>query len=171
MGTDFTLLEALVTKIVDDLNSLGYKRAVFRYDWSNALECLINVVKLRWHGEVVPEVTPEGDPASAGNAEGGVGLLKAHTRSLKYALEQNLGVQVPDTHNILTWLVYYACQSYNRFRTGSDGRTPRERVIGRKGDSPVAGFGESVWYKPLQPRGRPPPLDERFQIGYFVWFL
>ena len=60
MGTDFTLLEALLAKIVEDLDPLGYKRAVFRYDGSNALNALINVVKMRWSGEVVPEITPEG---------------------------------------------------------------------------------------------------------------
>ena len=153
MGTDFVLLEALVAKIIADLNSLGYRKVVFRYDGSTAFESLINVVKLRWDCEVIPEVTPEGDPASNGNAECGVGLLKSHTRTIKYALEEQIGMQVPSDHNLLTWMVHFASESYNRFHVGSDGRTPKERVIGRKGGAPIARFGESVWYKPLHPRG------------------
>ena len=69
MGTDFVLLEALVAKIIEDLDSLGYKRVTFRCDGSSALESLINVVRMRWTGEVVPETAPEGDPAANGNAE------------------------------------------------------------------------------------------------------
>ena len=141
MGTDFVLLESLVACIVRDLDALGYRKAIFRYDGSAALDSLISVVKSKWSGDMIPEITPEFDPSSNGNAERGVGLLKNHVRTLKYFLEEQLGVPIPDDHNILTWMVAHASTCYNRYHLGADGRTPKERVLGRKLGPPLAQFG------------------------------
>ena len=100
-----------------------------------------------------------------------MGLLKSHTRTVKYSLEEQLGIQIPNDHNLLTWMVHFASETYNRFHVGSDGRTPRERCIGRKGAAPLARFGESVGYKPLLPKGKAPTLDERFRQGFFVGYV
>ena len=97
--------------------------------------------------------------------------MKNHTRTIKVALERKLGVGIPSTHDLLTWIVSYACLSYNRYHVGPDGRTPQERIMGRKVPPPQAHFGESVWYKPLCAQGRPPPLEERYRAGFMVSYV
>ena len=170
-GTDFDTFGALVDIIVKDLDSLGYKKACFRSDGEGSLLAVLDAIKTRWSAEVIPEVTPEGDSASNGSAECGINILKGHTRTLKYDLEAKLDLQIDDTHNLLTWLVSYAALSYNLFHVGPDGRTPRERVLGRKVGPPIARFGEAIWYRPLLSQGRPPALQERFQPGFFINYI
>ena len=97
--------------------------------------------------------------------------MKNHVRTVKFSLERHLGVAIPNDHNLLTWVVHYASMTYNKFHIGADGRTPRERIIGRKIGPAMAKFGESVWWKPLISRGRAPPLDERFRLGFFVSYV
>ena len=113
-GRNFPAYQNLLHQICDDLNGLGYPRVCFRSDGEPALQCVLGDVKARWQGEVVPEATPEGDSSSNGNAECGVGLMKGHTRTLKFALERKLGIPLPENHNIFTWRVKFAASTYRR---------------------------------------------------------
>ena len=94
--------------------------------------------------------------------------MKGHVRSVKLELESGLGVTIPDTHCILSWIVKFACSTYYRYHIGADGRTARERVKGRKAPAPQAQFGEAVWWMPLTPDGNPGALEPRFYEGFFV---
>ena len=91
------------------------------------------------------EKTAEGDHASNGSGECGVGLMKGHVRTIKLALERNLNQPIPESHNLMTWLVQYAARAYNKYHVGMDGKTPKPRVIGRPVPGLVAQFGESVF--------------------------
>ena len=55
-----------------------------------------------------------------------------------------------------------------RYRTGSDGKTPHEKIRGRKCKEPIVPFGELVWYKQLkeshEQRGK---LETTWQEG--IW--
>ena len=66
-----------------------------------------------------------------------IGLMKGHVRTLKFDTESLIGKEIPDTHNLLTWLVKYAASAYNRFHVGTDGRTPFERLVGRRSLIPL----------------------------------
>ena len=143
-GCDFPAFDTLVKRIVRNLIRLGYKRAAFRSDGEPAIQAVMNAVIQAWPGEVIPEQSAEGDHSSNGNAEGGVSIMKGHVRTCKISLEHKLGSEIPETHPLLSWLVYYACQAYNRYHLGPDGRSPRERVLGRRVSGPVACFSESI---------------------------
>ena len=93
---------------------------------------MLDLVKEKWSGEVVPELIPEGDHNSHGSGECGVGLMKGHVRSVKVGLEEKLGCPIPENHNLMTWVVDYAGGSYRRFHVGRDGKCPLERILGRK---------------------------------------
>ena len=56
----------------------------------------------------------------------------------------------PPTHDILAWLVEHAMSIDQRTAVGSDGKTPMDRIRGRRGRSVMAVFGESVMYIPLR---------------------
>ena len=151
-----------------DLDGLGYKRICCRSDNDAGLCKLLRLLKERWAGELILEQTPEGDHNANGSAECSVGLMKGHVRSVKIALEEKIGCEIPATHNLMTWVVAFARSSYRKYHIGKDGRSPMERVFGRTPNGPAAHFGEAVWWKPLSPSSRPGALEERFQDGYFA---
>ena len=160
-GREFATYENLLSMITDDLDGLGYDRVCFRSDGEPALTCVLEDIRLRWKGQVVPESSAEGDSSSNGNAECGVGLMKGHVRTLKIALERQLGCEISEDHGLLSWLVRHAASTYRRFHVGVDGRTPLERITGRRTGGPIAHFCEAVWWMPLHPKGKPPALDAR----------
>ena len=82
-GLDFQTYDNLAQLILADLEWLGYKKAIFRSDGEPALKALLSDIKSRWNGEATLEQSAEGDPASNGNAECGVGLMKGHVRTHK----------------------------------------------------------------------------------------
>ena len=169
-GTGFSTYDNLISLIIADLQWMGYTRIAFRSDGEPALLRVLADIKEKWGGEIVPEASAEGDSSSNGSAECGVGLMKGHTRSIKHGLERKLQRRIPEGHNLLTWLVRFAASSYRRFHVGSDGRTPIERLTGRRTHGPMAGFGESIWWMPLQVHGRAAPLETRYQTGFFLGY-
>ena len=57
---------------------------------------------------------------------------------------------------------------HNRFATGRDGKTPRERLRGKHKMRPMAEFGESVWYLPeFWPDGKIRQMEPNLFAG--IW--
>ena len=133
----FTTYSNLLTALSKDLKGLGYKRVCLRSDGENPITKVLSDLSQWFPGEVIEEVTAEGDSQSNGNAEGGINIMKGHVRTIKLDLEMKLKTIIPEDHNLMTWLVKYASQSYNRFHMGQDGRSPNERVLGRKILGPI----------------------------------
>ena len=71
-------------------------------------------------------------------------------RAWKDTLDDAIGDTVPPNHAILTWLVEHVASIDRRAAVGQDGKTPLERIRGRKGRDVMAQFGESVLYLPLR---------------------
>ena len=108
-------------------------------------------------------------PQSNGAAEGAVGILKGMIRTTKKALEKRIGQPLRSDHPLITWIVQHASGMQRRFKMGHDGRTPHERLVGRKVHTPVAELGECVWYMALRSSAdRLAPLEDRYQEGYFM---
>ena len=85
---------------------------------------------------------------SNGNIERAVGLRTSQARTLKAALEHHIGTRVPPDGRILRWLVEFAAHMMNRCDIGSDGKTPLQRLHGRKDNTPILEFGEKILYMP-----------------------
>ena len=105
--------------IVQDLDTLGDHRVVFRCDNEPSILALLWAVKLAWTGHVVQETSAEGDPQSNGAAESSVTVVKRYVRSIKLAVESASGVEVPADHDVLTWFVSYATSMHRRFLSRS----------------------------------------------------
>ena len=151
------------------LDGLGYKRVTFRSDNELAILAFLKNMKNAWNGEVVPEAADVGEPQSNGAAEGAVGILKGLVRTNKLSLEAQVGAPLPEDHVLITWLVLQAGTLQRRFRIGHDGRTPHERLVGRKNSTPVAEFGEKVWFIKLRSTNdRLPALGERYIDGFYL---
>lgn len=168
-GVDFPALAQSLGSILTELEHLGYKRVIFRSDNEPSLLAFLRVLKQRWSSEVIDEHATTGDPKSNGAAENAVKLVKGLIRSLKDDLESRLGTSIPETHGLLSWLVRQAAYVYRQYSLGPDGRTPHERLTGRRSRPAVAEFCERVWWMPLQtPANRLPPLGARCESGFYL---
>ena len=168
-GVDNTLTDRVVGLVCNDLTSLGYKRITIRSDNEPTIEAFLRLVTRRWGGEVVPDSSAEGDPKSNGAVENAVRIEEGLVRTVKDALEERVGQPLPQDHGLITWIVPYAASMYRRCAIGADGRTPSERITGRKFGGKVAEFGERVWWMPLQTSSsKLPVLGARFEPGWYL---
>ena len=88
-------------------------------------------------------------------------------RTMKSALEQRLGVTIEEGSPVMAWMAEAAGALIHRFAVGADGKTAHERIRGKRTASPMAEFGERVWYKPtMKNRAK---LDPRWLEG--VWLM
>ena len=73
--------ELVVAKIIDDLNTLGYRRVLVRTDGEPAILDLWNKIKERWWGEIVKVESATGDHNSNGDAEQAVQKIEDDVRT------------------------------------------------------------------------------------------
>ena len=82
------------------------------------------------------------------------------------ALEEKLGGKLGADDSIFPWLILHAGTVLNIFLVGHDGKTPHERLRGRKSKRELMEFGKSVHFLPLNVSDQP-NVDARFHDG--VW--
>ena len=85
--------------------------------------------------------------------ERGVQTIQGMVRTLRRAMEEKWMVKLLE-NALWTWLVEYAEWLVNRAEVGHDGRTPYERLNGKKARLPGMEFGEAVMSK-RRPQGGP----------------
>ena len=78
----------------------------------------------------------------------------SQSRTLKAALEHRIGARVPPDARILCCLVEFAAFLMNRCDIGSDGKTPLHNLHGRRDNTPILEFGETILYVAEPARGR-----------------
>ena len=71
---------------------------------------------------------------------------------------------------IWCWLVEFAAYLMNRCDTGSDEKTPLQRLHGQRDNTPILEFGENILYMPAKP-ARGGKWEPRFHPGVFVGML
>ena len=129
-----------VSYVVGWLQGPGHKRIVLRSDNERSLIALPKVVIAAMPGvEAVQRTSPEGDRQANGLAEVGVREIKGQIRVLRSQLEENLGRRLEADEPLHAWLPRHAANCINRFRIGSDGRTPEQRS-GKKVEQASAYF-------------------------------
>ena len=93
--------------------------------------------------------------------------LAGQDRTLKAAMEHRMGTRVPTDARILCWLVEFATYLTNRRDIGSDGKTPLQRLHGRRDNTLILEFGEKILYMLAKPvKGG--KWEPRFHPGVFV---
>ena len=111
-----------------------------------------------------------GESQSTGIIERAVGLVAGQARTLKAALEHRIGARVPPHARILCWLVEFAAYLMNRCDVGSDGKTPLQRLHGRRDNTPILEVGEKILCMPAK-SARGGKWEPRFHSGVFVGML
>ena len=148
-GTEFPWIAKRAARFIDQL---GHNRVTLRYDTEPAIEALAREIgQARQEGsQTVPERLPVGESQSDGIIERAVGLVAGQARTLKAALEHRIGVRIQPDARILCWLVEFAAYLTDKCDTGSDGKTPLQKLRGRKDNTPILEFGKRILCMPAK---------------------
>ena len=164
--------ERSVAALASELKAGGYRRSIVRSDGEPAIKSNIRDAVLHAMTdsaqEFLTEVVSKGQSPGNGLAEGAIKEVKAKIRTLRQALEEGIGRVVPETHDILAWLVTHAAHTINWYRVGTDGKTPFQRRTGKGFKRVVAPFGQKVlWMEPGKLVSRI-ESDSRWKEGIFL---
>ena len=152
-GTEFPWIAKTAAKFIDQL---GHNRVTLGCDNEPAIEALARDIAqvLQERSQTLPERPPVGESQSNGIIERAVGLVVGQARTLKAALEHRMAARVPPDARILCWLVEFAAYLMNRCDIGRDGKTPQQRLHGRRDNTPILQFGEKSLSIQTSERGR-----------------
>ena len=110
--------DAVVTRLVADLNTLGYNRVLVRTDGEPAILDLWAKVKEQWGGELVKVESMAGDHDTNGDAEQAVQKVEDEVRTWLDATNDSIKSKIPPTHDLLAWIVEHACSVDRRTAVG-----------------------------------------------------
>ena len=148
---------------------LEHCKVVLKSDQEPALLDLLNeVARLRAPAQTIPEQSPARSSASNGRVERGIQAVEGQIRVMKDALEFRIKESVPGNHSVMAWLVEYAGVLINRYEVGHDGKTPYERLKGKKSKMLGLEFGEKVHYRMQAIGGKMAKLDVMWEDGIFT---
>ena len=107
----------------------------------------------------------KGDKESNGLIENAVMLLRGIIRTIKCHIESRTQEPLSDDSPVIPWLVEHAGCILSRCQKGRDGRTPFERLHGKKPTQECVPFGEKVLARQIttDPRNR---MNPRYQYGF-----
>jgi hypothetical protein len=142
-------IEWVAEQVCRDLKKFGIRGdVVFKTDQEPALIDLVNqICALRPESRSCCTHSGVGDSKGNGFAERAVQSIEEMVRVHKLALESRIKTKLPCTHEIMSWLVEHAADVLNRYSVGSDGRTPYQRLKGRKFVGHMLEFGCPIMFR------------------------
>ena len=133
-----------VAKFID---LLGYREITLKSDTELAIIAFRNRVAGMCKAEVTTEDAVTGDQESNGLIENAVMLIRGIIRTIKCHNESSTQEPLSDESLILPWLVEHAGCILSRCHNGRDGKTPFERLHGKKPTQEFVPFGEKVSHR------------------------
>ena len=133
-GPGGTAAQKLLTRF---LELPGWKEVVLKSDGKHPLVKMKKIARREAATvtKVVCEESPAGDSQAYGEAEVAVKDIKWRIRATTLMVEKRFGGKVPDWHP--------AAEQANRYRAGSDPKTPKERSTGKKWIKALPVFGSA----------------------------
>ena len=148
-------VDMVAEKLALDIEDMGHKDEVtVKSDQEPALLDLVNAIAKSRRGITHKEKAKARDSQSNGTAERAVQSVEGMVRTMKLDLEEKLGVPIPCAHPIMSWMVEHAAETLNRYLVGEDGKTPYERLRGKKYRGEMYEFGRWMMHRfPGKPEG------------------
>ena len=155
-----------VERVAKFIDLLGYREITLKSDTEPAISAFKNRVAALCKAEVTTEDAVKGDKESNGFIEKAVMLLRRIIRTINCHIESRTQESHGDESPVIPWLVEHAGCILPRSQKGRDGKTPFERMHGKKPPKEVVPFGEKVLARRVttKPRNR---MNTRYQ--YWVW--
>ena len=119
-------------------------------------------------GRMIIEHSPVHSSQSNGIVERGVQAVQGMVRTLRSAVEDRWGVQLDVGHAVWPWLVEYAGYLLTRCEVGHDGKTPYERLKGKKARLQGMEFGEGILWKRRREGGPLGKLTCMWEDGVYL---
>jgi len=137
--------------ISEEISQWGYRnrKVILVSDGEAAVLRLKERITDERDAETVPEESPVGEH-QANLAENAVRRVRDQTRSILSQLESDVGGKLKKDADAVQWAVRWAGMLISCYQVGEDGKTPYERIRGRRCKVPIAKFGERVLYKELE---------------------
>lgn len=148
------------------LENTGYTKLVLKSDQEAAILALIAMVKTQTRIQIIPEQSPAYDHASNGLIGQAICKSTAMQRTLRIALEMNTGHSLEGNWDIVTWLVRHSGNILCWQPRDDTGRSPYHSLKGRKFNTKLSEFGESVYFLECC-EGNGVKFEDRWNIG--VW--
>ena len=158
--------EYMVKRVVQCLDLLGHKRIILKSDQEPALVALLDEVKPRWGGDIIPERSIVQDSQGNGMIESGIRTVSGQIKTMKSSLEEHLG-EIGSDHICIAWMVEHAAFLISMLGIGRDGKEPYKLLKGKSWSGVVYEFGEGVQFKPIKTKGRY-KLDDKLRSGIFL---
>ena len=161
----------LAPKICDDLATVGVGkgRIIIKTDQEPATVGLQNAIaKTRAEAGTTLDQSRVGDSDSNGKIERAIRKLKGLIRTLRSALETELGHKLNIDSPIMPWLVRHAAYLITRSEVKEDGKTALQRMKGRRSTGVLTNFGETVLFKVPKTNVDIGDFEDRFAEGIWV---
>ena len=145
-GTEFAWVASQLER---DVKRFGYHgRLVVKTDQEPAiLDLMRNLARRRAQAPTIIEKSKAYDSQSNGRAENAVRRVEEQVRTMKLALEAAVGTPLDVHHPAFAWLVEHAADIVTKCAVGRDGRTPYERIKGKRYHGQLLEFGRAVRVK------------------------
>ncbi len=142
-------IEWVSEQVCRDLKKSGIRGDVmFKTDQEPALVDLVNqICSLRPESRSCLSHSGVGDSKGNGLAERAVQSVEEMIRVHKLAVETRIKAKLPCVHPMVAWVVEHAEDVLNRYCIGKDGRTPYQRLKGRKFVGHMLEFGCPVMFR------------------------
>ena len=145
---------------------LGYCEITLKSDTEPAIVAFRNRVAAMCKAEVTTEDAVKGDKASNGLIEKATMLLRGIIRTVKCHIESRMQEPLNDDSLVMPRLVEHAGCILSRCQKSRDGKTPFERLHGKRPTQEFVPFGEKVLARKIttDPMNR---MNPRYQYG--IW--
>ena len=155
-----------VERVAKFIDLLGYREITLKSDTEPAIIAFRNRVAETCKAEVTTEDAVKGDKESNGLIENAVMLIRGIIRTIKCHIAIRTQEPLSDDSPVMPWLVEHAGCILSRCQKGRDGKTPFERLHGKKPSQEFVPFGEKVLARRVttEPMNR---MNPRYQYG--IW--
>ena len=154
-----------VERVAKFIDLLGYREITLKSGTEPAIIAFRNRVAALCKAEVTTEDAVKGDKESNGLIENAVMLLRGIIRTMKCHIESRTQESLGDEFPVIPWLVEHAGCILSRCQKGRHGKTPFERMHGKKPPQESVPFGEKVLARQVntEPRNR---MNPRYHTEY-----
>ena len=111
-----------------------------------------------------------GESDSNAAVERAIQDVEGQTRTLRAGLEKNIGRRIELGDEVTPWMMRHAACLAIRCRVRPNGRTSMEMMKGRRTNSRVAEFGETIMFKILKTEFNPGKFEDRWHAGVYFGF-
>ena len=161
--------------MLEDMETIGLKneRVVVKSDQEPAIVEVMKEVQRRRESDygTALDNSRVGDSDSNGTIESMVGLAEGMARVLRFSIEDRIGTKLKMSDPIMPWLVRHAGHVLTRSRIRENGRTAMQLIKGRRSNTELVPFGESVLFRIPHGKSKPGKFEEQWEFGVYVGFV